>query len=61
MEVWGILLIKMNNLILERVKEGKCPICVKELPKDFDSSIVEIVDYNGQTVFVHKEHIKYEG
>ena len=48
----------MDNIILERSKINKCPICNEELKTEEE---VDLVNYNGQPVIVHKKHVKYGG
>jgi len=50
-------MVSNSDLVIQRVNENKCPVCVREFKKD-DDLVFE--DFNGTKQPVHKEHIKYE-
>lgn len=47
--------MKMGEIVVERSKANKCPICDKEL---LIQDEVGVVEYRGQKVLVHKEHVR---
>ena len=43
------------DIVIERTKQGLCPICKKEIKEDQEKIII---DYNGQPVTIHFKHYK---
>ena len=43
----------INDIILERVKQGLCPVCEKPVSEDFTE-----IEYKGQDIKVCTEHTK---